>query len=192
MPKPKKGGCPRYKYEQRRENVWSWTVLLSCYLIQKFKVVKLNWRRSTPKKVAMRLGPRNPDDITESTPSKILIILFETRLRKNIIWNEAPLKKMILFATRLCKKVWSCRAGKSVTSMQIRIIYPLALCKCEQNCKSIFVSLNPSISWDCISPQILQMSCDRRISWFCCPDTGQLDMLRVFFPFIWLNIINRP
>jgi hypothetical protein len=82
MPKPKKGGCPRYKYEQRRENV---CYCLSCYLIQKFKVVKLNWRRSTPKKVAMRLGPRNPDDITESTPSKILIILFETRLRKNII-----------------------------------------------------------------------------------------------------------
>ena len=44
-----------------------------------------------------------------------------------------------------------------------RVIYELALCKiCER--KSIFVYLNPSISWDCISPQVLQMSCEHRIS----------------------------
>jgi len=52
------------------------------------------------------------------------------------------------------------------------VVFELALCNiCER--KVFFLYLNLSISWDCICLQILQKSCERRISWFHCPNTVQ-------------------
>ena len=80
---------------------------------------------------------QSPDTISGGLAQETLMVLERVLLQDSykslydIFCHEAP-PKMILFATRLCKKVWSCRAGKCVTSMQIRIISELALCKiCE-------------------------------------------------------------